>query len=88
MFQQVVFAELLLLPQYVSQQIATSCDLTMSHMCNSQLLLYLKMLLIENISTHQAGNKEGGREGRKEQMKEAHLYTHMLHMLRYIRKSP
>jgi hypothetical protein len=41
----------------------------MSPTCNSQLSLYLKMFLIENISTHQEGNeerKEGGREGRKE----------------------
>jgi len=30
------------------------------------------------------GRWEGGREGRKEQMKEAHLYTYMLHILRYI----
>jgi hypothetical protein len=59
----------------------------MSPMCNSQLLLYLKMFLIDNISTHQAGNeerKEGGRKKRKEQMKEAHLYTYMLRILRYI----
>jgi len=29
--------------------------------------------------------KKGGREGgRKEQMKEDHLYTYMLHILRYI----
>jgi hypothetical protein len=36
-------------------------------MCNSQLSLYLKMFLIENISTHQEGNEErkkGGRGGK------------------------
>jgi hypothetical protein len=36
-------------------------------MCNSELLLCLKMFLIENISTHQAENeerKEGGKGGK------------------------
>jgi len=62
--------------------------MTMSPMCNSQLLLYLKMFLTENISTTKHGMKkgrrEGWREGRKEQMIETHLYTYMLHILRYI----
>jgi hypothetical protein len=36
-------------------------------MCSSQLSLYLRMFLIENISTHQEGKeerKEGGRGGK------------------------
>jgi len=46
------------------------------------------MFLTENISTTKHGMKkgrrEGGRERTKEQMKEAHLYTYMLHILRYM----